>query len=83
MSRRTIRHYLGRVFASVAVVALRFPIYDTQWGAKVFRVTPELAAVFNDAFLSRWVFDVELIARFIALRRGSSSYLYESICEFP
>lgn len=83
VSRRLIRHYLGRAFASVASIALRLPIYDTQCGAKLFRATPELATVLNDVFLSRWVFDVELLARFIALEQGSSSYLHQSIYEFP
>lgn len=81
--RRAIRHYLGRIFATVASIVLRLPIYDTQCGAKIFRVTPELAESLSDAFLSRWVFDVEILARYIALRQGDSSYLHDSIYEFP
>jgi dolichyl-phosphate beta-glucosyltransferase len=81
--RRAVRHYLGRVFASVASIALRLPIYDTQCGAKVFRVTPQLALVLRDPFLSRWVFDVEILARFISLHRGNTSHLHDSIYEFP
>jgi dolichyl-phosphate beta-glucosyltransferase len=81
--RRAARHYLGRVFASFASMTLRLAIYDTQCGAKLFRVTPELALVLRDPFLSRWVFDVEILARYIALNKGSVTYLRDSIYEFP
>jgi len=81
--RRAIRHYLGRVFASVVSIVLRLPIYDTQCGAKLFRATPELSQVLHEVFLSRWVFDVEILARYIALHRGDTSYLRDSIYEVP
>jgi len=81
--RRAARHYLGRVFASVVSIVLRLPIYDTQCGAKIFRVSPELSQVLKERFLSRWVFDVEILARYISLRKGDTSYLRESIYEVP
>ena len=81
--RRASRHYLGRVFASFASITLRLPIYDTQCGAKLFRVTPELGSILKEKFLSRWVFDVEILARYIAFYHGSVSYLQDSIYEFP
>ena len=83
VARKASRHYLGRVFASFASMTLGLPIYDTQCGAKLFRVTPELASILKGSFLSRWVFDVEILARYIAFYQGSVSYLRESIYEFP
>ncbi len=61
--RNQARHYVGRVFATFASMMLRMAVYDTQCGAKWFRVSPTLEAALNDAFISRWAFDVELIGR--------------------
>jgi dolichyl-phosphate beta-glucosyltransferase len=60
------RHYVGRIFATAASGVLGIPIYDTQCGAKMIKA--ELARkVFDEPFLSKWLFDVELLARTLAL----------------
>jgi len=82
IDRSVLRHYLGRVFATVASLVLRLPIYDTQCGAKLFRVTPVTVSLFATPFCSRWTFDVEIIARYIQ-RVGSVTTAANQMFEFP
>ncbi len=84
IERRPLRYWLGRLFANTASLALRARIFDTQCGAKVFRVTPHLEHVLAQPFLARWIFDVELFARLQQLRRADGFLpLAEAIYEFP
>jgi glycosyltransferase involved in cell wall biosynthesis len=70
IQRRRGRHYLGRMFATLASAVLRGAVYDTQCGAKVFRASAALEAALAEPFHSRWAFDVELIGRLAAQAGG-------------
>jgi dolichyl-phosphate beta-glucosyltransferase len=77
--RSMVRHYTGRVFATAGSLVLGVPVYDTQCGAKAFRVTDRLRAALATPFASRWLFDVELIGRLL----GPPPHMAERIVEVP
>lgn len=84
IDRRAVRHYLGRVFATAVSMSLGLAIYDTQCGAKLFRATDLLAQSLAEPFRSKWIFDVELLARFIRLSGESGrSTIGETLYELP
>jgi len=80
--RNEARHYVGRVFATFVSMSLKAAVYDTQCGAKLFRAGDVLRTVLEEPFTSRWVFDVEILARLNRLHRQGrvgplSSLLHE------
>src|SRR5262249_35180241 len=66
IERSRSRQILGRIFATGASMVLGLRMHDTQCGAKFFRATPALRRALAAPFISRWVFDVELISRLLA-----------------
>jgi dolichyl-phosphate beta-glucosyltransferase len=68
ISRNPARHYVGRVGATLISSSLGLAVYDTQCGAKLFRAAEAMREIFAKPFLSRWIFDVEIIARLVQQR---------------
>jgi dolichyl-phosphate beta-glucosyltransferase len=67
--RKLYRHLIGRIIATFISNILHLVVYDTQCGTKLFR--RELAGqVFEEPFLTRWLFDVEIFARIIGIHKG-------------
>lgn len=80
--RHTYRHAFGRVFATTVAAMLDLDVYDTQCGAKLFRASA-LETVLEAPFLSRWVFDVELLARWIEELERSEIEIADRLYEHP
>lgn len=72
IKRNLFRHWFSRVIATAIDKVLYEPVYDTQCGAKLFsRHTAD--ELFKDEFLTRWLFDVELLARY-KYKHGSAEF---------
>ena len=79
--RSLLRHYCGRIFATAASSALGVSVYDTQCGAKIFRVTDSVRRVFSAPFRTKWIFDVEILSRYMAATGRAQAE--SRICELP
>lgn len=81
IERSQVRHISGRFLATVVhTFILKMPIYDTQCGAKVIE-TKLAKDIFNQPFVSKWLFDVELLLRTSKLK--GNDFCKEAILEVP
>lgn len=76
IDRNVFRHCTGAVMKTLIRLILRLPVYDTQCGAKIFR-RALARKIFAQSFISRWLFDVEL------LKRIPKTQLTTSVTEVP
>lgn len=83
IERHLYRHVYGRAFATVVSLMLDLPVYDTQCGAKVFRATDDVRGAFGEPFLSRWIFDVELLMRLVKAWNSRGIDPADRIVEMP
>jgi glycosyltransferase involved in cell wall biosynthesis len=84
IERLTLRHYAGRLFATMVSVITDLSVYDTQCGAKIFKNNRELQKAFSHPFTVNWSFDVELIGRLKIIKRALDlKPLEDSAIEYP
>ena len=80
INRKHYRHFIGRILATCISGILHLAVYDTQCGAKLFR--RDLAEkIFEQPFISRWLFDVEIMARIIGIHKDDR--IEEVMLEVP
>jgi glycosyltransferase involved in cell wall biosynthesis len=83
IERTAVRHYIGRGFATLASLALRLPVYDTQCGAKLFRNNETFREIFAEPFELGWSFDIELFARLGRIARRDGIAPRSQVVEVP
>lgn len=66
IQRKMYRFLIGRVIATFISKQLKLPVYDTQCGCKIFE-SKLSETIFQKSFISKWLFDVELFHRIIAI----------------
>lgn len=77
--RKKGRHILGRVLTILSFFVTGLSAYDSQCGAKIFRVNDVLVASLDEQFISRWCFDIELLLRMRRCDLGSTSIREEPL----
>jgi glycosyltransferase involved in cell wall biosynthesis len=83
IKRKNFRHFQGRLFATLVSQILKLHVYDTQCGAKIFRNTKDLKKAFSEKFTTKWIFDVELIARLQKISKTRKVNFEETVYEYP
>jgi len=66
IDRKKSRYLIGRFIATVISQILSLKVYDTQCGCKIFTKDLSLIA-FSNPFISKWLFDIEIFFRIIAM----------------
>lgn len=80
INRSVKRHIFGRIFSTVTSIILDLPVYDSQCGAKFFS-SEIVESLFGKKFITKWLFDVEILARYKLL--VGKSALLKNVIEIP
>lgn len=79
IDRKFNRFLFGRFFATIiSFFVLKIPVYDTQCGAKLFS-TNISKSLFEQKFVTKWIFDVELLLRL----KKVSNIFNDVVLEYP
>ena len=81
IDRAWIRNILGRVFSFCAARAVPISVNDALCGAKMFHPNA-VRPLFDRPFMSRWIFDVELLARLAKTPSGGADLVFEQPLDF-
>lgn len=73
----------NRIYSAIGSRLLGARIRDTQCGAKVFRVGPQLADALSAPFGDPWGFDIELLGRLLLGRPPHAGIGPDAIAEVP
>ena len=78
IKRKWYRFLLGRIVATAISKTLKLSVYDSQCGCKIFEFQTA-KKIFDEPFISKWLFDVEIFFRMIRLfgRSEIQNYLRE------
>ena len=63
IERDLLRHYLARILMTLLAIRLKFKVYDTQSGFKIFPYSQTLRECLIDPFETRWFIDLEIFLR--------------------
>lgn len=83
VNRLPLRRFQSRLFSIATSATLGRNLVDSQCGAKLFRIDAITRGVFGSPFLSRWIFDVEILARLTELEPPATSPTPHRIYELP
>ena len=76
IKRDSLRHYLGRVIATILTSSWEGAPYDTQSGFKLFRNSNSFKNAVNQEFKTKWFVDIELLTR-IGINNGGALNIWE------
>jgi dolichyl-phosphate beta-glucosyltransferase len=76
IERKLLRHYLARIISTFLSLRLKYTIYDTQSGMKIFPFSDELIQTMSTEFSTRWFIDLEIYLRWRTLH-GEALEIWE------
>jgi glycosyltransferase involved in cell wall biosynthesis len=79
VTRTLSRHYMGRVMATYVLRGQDGAPYDSQSGLKWFVASKTFVSVLADPFVTRWLFEIEMLARHRTLT-GRPLKIWEEPC---